>query len=148
MVLCVGLIYYCIVDTASISTLNWDGISPNPEHIGAQNYVSIFHDPIFWAAVRHTVVFYVVTFTFQTAIGLLFAVLLHSRVRLAVVYKVIVFTPVVLAPAIMAPVFREMFAPDGQFNSVLAHLGLGFLQQPWIGQTSTALPVIMAITVW
>ncbi len=74
--------------------------------------------------------------------------LLHSRVRLAVIYKVIIFVPVVLAPAIMAPVFREMFSPPGQFNSVLSHLGLGFLTQPWIGQESTALPVIMAITVW
>jgi ABC-type sugar transport system permease subunit len=48
----------------------------------------------------------------------------------------------------MAPVFREMFSPPGQFNTVLQHLGLGFLAQPWIGQESTALPVIMAITVW
>jgi len=148
LVLCVGLIYYCIGDTGYISTLNWDGISPNPQHIGAQNFSAIFHDPIFWGAVRHTVIFYVVTFTVQTALGMLFAVLLHSRVKLAVIYKIIIFVPVVLAPAIMAPVFREMFSPPGQFNTVLQHLGLGFLAQPWIGQESTALPVIMAITVW
>jgi raffinose/stachyose/melibiose transport system permease protein len=148
LLLCAGLIYYCIGDTAYISTLNWDGVSPNPQHIGAENYTSIFNDPVFWGAIRHTVIFYVVTFTVQTAIGLLFAVLLHSRVKLAGLYKVIIFTPVVLAPAIMAPVFREMFAPNGQFNTVLAHIGLGSLAQPWIGQTSTALAVVMAITVW
>ena len=148
LVLCVGLIYYCIGDTGYISTLNWDGISPNPQHVGVQNFTSIFHDPVFWGAVRHTVIFYVVTFTVQTALGLLFAVLLHSRVKLAVIYKVIIFIPVVLAPAIMAPVFRVMFSPTGQFDSVLQHLGLGFLAQPWLAQTSTALPTIMAITVW
>lgn len=148
LVLCVGLIYYCIGDTGYISTLNWDGVSPNPQHIGFQNFVTMYHDPLFWGAVRHTVIFFVVTFAVQTALGLLFAVLLHSKVKLAVIYKCIIFTPVVLAPAIMAPVFREIFAPDGQFNTVLAHLGLGFLQQPWIGQESTALPVIMGITVW
>ena len=63
-------------------------------------------------------------------------------------YKVIIFVPVVLAPAIMAPVFRHMFAPDGELNWVLHDVGLGSLAQPWIGQTSTALPVIMAITIW
>ena len=31
---------------------------------------------------------------------------------------------------------------------MLEHIGLGSLAQPWIGQESTALPVIMAITVW
>jgi raffinose/stachyose/melibiose transport system permease protein len=73
---------------------------------------------------------------------------LHSKVKLAVVYKVIIFIPVVLAPAITAPVFRRMFAPDGQFNALLEFVGLGAVTQPWIGQESTALPVIMAITVW
>jgi ABC-type sugar transport system permease subunit len=148
LTLSVGLIYYSIGYTAYISTLNWDGISPSPLHVGGGNYTRIFHDPVFWDAVRHTVEFFVVTFVIQTLLGLSFAVLLHSRVKLAVVYKVIVFVPVVLAPAIMAPVFRHMFAPDGEVNGVLHAVGLGALAQPWIGQTSTALPVIMAITIW
>jgi len=148
LVLCVGLIYYCIAYTAVISTWNWDGIDPDPERVGLGNYLRISKDPIFWKTIGHTVAFFVVTFVIQTALGLFFAVLLHSRVRLAVVYKVLLFIPVVLAPAIMAPVFRRIFAPDGQFNWLLEHIGLGSLTQPWIGQESTALPVIMAITVW
>jgi len=148
LVLCVGLIYYCIAYTAVISTWDWDGIDPFPEKVGAENYVRIAQDPIFWRTIRHTVVFFVVTFVVQTALGVVFAVLLHSRVWLGVVYKVIIFIPVVLAPAITAPVFRRLYAPDGQFNWVLEHVGLGGLAQPWLGQESTALPVIMAITVW
>lgn len=148
LVLCVGLLYYCIGYTGLISTWNWDGISPNPQHVGFGNYTELLHDPLFWGAVRHTVVFFAVTFTVQTFFGLTFAVLLHSRIRLAVIYKVIIFIPVVLAPAIMAPVFRAMLAPGGQFNEVLQHVGLGSLAQPWIGQTSTALPALMAITIW
>lgn len=148
LVLTVGLIYYGIGYTGYISTLNWDGISPGPEHVGARNYTRIVHDPVFWAAVRHTVIFFVVTVVIQTLLGLLFAVILHARLRLAAIYKVIVFVPVVLAPAIMAPVFRHLFAPDGELNAVLRHVGLGGLAQPWIGQTGTALPVIMFITIW
>jgi raffinose/stachyose/melibiose transport system permease protein len=148
LILSVGLIYYCIGYTGYISTLNWNGIDPNPQSVGDNNYVRIFHDPVFWAAIRHTVEFFVVTFVIQTCLGLLIAVLLHARLKFAVVYKVIVFVPVVLAPAIMAPVFRHMFAPDGELNSLLRDVGLGSLAQPWIGQTSTALPVIMAITIW
>jgi raffinose/stachyose/melibiose transport system permease protein len=148
LVLSVGLIYYGIGYTGYISTLNWDGLSPDAVHVGAQNYTRIFHDPVFWAAVRHTAVFFVVTFVVQTLLGLIFAVIMHAQLRLAALYKVIVFIPVVLAPAIMAPVFRHMFAPDGELNSVLHHVGLGSLAQPWIGQTGTALPVIMFITIW
>ncbi|HWI00618.1 MAG TPA: sugar ABC transporter permease [Propionibacteriaceae bacterium] len=148
LVLCVGLLYYCIWYTAVISTWNWDGLDPNPRRVGAGNYVRIAQDPIFWRTIRHTVVFFVVTFAVQTALGFVFAVLLHSKVKLAAFYKVIVFIPVVLAPAISAPVFRRLFAPDGQFNWLLENIGLGSLTQPWLGQESTALPVIMAITLW
>jgi raffinose/stachyose/melibiose transport system permease protein len=148
LVLSGGLLYYAIGYTGYISTLDWDGISPDPRSVGAGNYTRILHDAVFWEAIRHTAEFFVATFVIQTALGLLFAALMHTRLRLATLYKVIVFIPVVLAPAIMAPVFRHMFAPDGEVNWVLRHVGLGSLAQPWIGQTSTALPVIGAITIW
>jgi len=144
----VGFIYYCIGYTGYISTLNWDGVSPTPQHIGFQNYVSAFHDPVFWDTIRHTVLFFVVTFTVQTAIGFTFAALLHSKVKLPNLYKVIIFVPVVLAPATMAPIFRQIFSASGQFNTILSDIGLGSLAHPWLAQSSTALPVIMAITVW
>jgi raffinose/stachyose/melibiose transport system permease protein len=148
LTLSVGLIYYAIGYTGYISTLDWDGISPGAKHVGDGNYARILHDPIFWDAIRHTGEFFVITFVIQTFIGLLFAVLMHARLKFATMYKVIVFIPVVLAPAIMAPVFRHMFAPDGELNGLLRAVGLGELAQPWIGQTSTALPVIMFITIW
>lgn len=148
LVLGIGLIYYCIGYTGYISLLNWDGLSPEPEWVALHNYLRIFQDPVFWKAVWHTAVFFVVTFGLQTLLGLVFAVMMHSKIKLGVLYKVIVFVPVVLAPAIMAPVFRQLFAANGQFNWLLEHIGLGFLAQPWIGQESTALPVIMVITIW
>ena len=144
----VGLIYYCIGYTGYISTLNWDGVSPTQQHVGFANYTQLFHDPVFWDAIRHTVYFFVVTFSVQTAVGFTFAALLHSKIKLANLYKVIIFIPVVLAPATMAPIFRQVFSATGQFNTVLQDLGLGSLAHPWLAQSSTALPVIMAITVW
>lgn len=148
MVISIGLIYYCIGYTGYISTLDWNGSAPDPQSVGAGNYIRAFHDPVFLRALGNTLAFFVVTFVVQTALGVLFAVLLHSKIKAAVIYKVIIFVPVVLAPAVMAPVFRQIFAPDGQFNWVLEHIGLGFLAQPWIAQSSTALPVIMSITIW
>lgn len=143
-----GLLYYCIIETGYLSTLDWDGTSPTPTSVGTRNYTDILHDSVFWLALWHTLVFFVVTFAVQTAVGFVFAALFHSRLKLGSLYKVIVFTPVVIAPATMAPTFRQMFAADGQLNWALQHVGLGFLAQPWLAQSSTALPVIMFITVW
>ena len=103
---------------------------------------------MFWDAIRHTVVFFVVTFAVQTALGFTFAALLHSKVRLPNLYKVIIFVPVVLAPATMAPIFRQIFAATASSTRCSGDVGLGSLAQPWLAQSSTALPVIMAITIW
>lgn len=144
----VGLVYYCIGYTGYISTLNWDGVSPTPQQVRFANYTQLFHDPVFWEAIRHTLYFFAVTFCVQTAIGFAFAALLHSKVKLPNLYKVIIFIPVVIAPATMAPIFRQVFSATGQFNTVLQDIGLGSLAHPWLAQSSTALPVIMAITIW
>jgi raffinose/stachyose/melibiose transport system permease protein len=73
---------------------------------------------------------------------------MHSQLKLGAVYKVIIFVPTVLAPAIMAPVFRNIFDTNGQFNGLLDTIGLEALTRPWLADTTTAMPVIMAVTIW
>jgi raffinose/stachyose/melibiose transport system permease protein len=148
MVLSVGLIYYSVGYVGYISTLEWDGSSPLQRPVGFENYSDAFASPIFWTTMRNTVVFFVFSFLIQTALGIAFAAIMHSKVRLPTLYKVMIFIPVVLAPSIMAPVFRQIFGADGAVNGVLEAVGLGFLAQPWLAESATALPVLMAITIW
>ena len=148
-VLVIGLIYFPIGFLGHASTLSWNGfILSTPKPIGGANYTKMLGDPVFWGALQHTVVFYVITFSVQTFIGFTFAALMHSKIRLSNVYKAIIFIPVVLAPATMAPVFRQIFDQFGQFNGLLNTLGLGALTRPWLADPSTAMPVVMFITVW
>ncbi len=147
-VISVGLIYYAVGYTGIISTLDWNGTSPISTPVGGANYAKVLSDPIFWTAIRHTAIAFVFTFVLQTGLGFVFAAMLHSKPIAGNVYKVVLFLPVVLAPAITAPVFRQIFAPDGQFNQLLSFLGLGRLAQPWLAQTSTALWTVLVIMVW
>jgi raffinose/stachyose/melibiose transport system permease protein len=144
----VGLIYYSVGYTVYISTLDWDGLSPTAKAVGLGNYLDMLHDPIFWASLQHTAQFWVVTFVVQTFLGFTLAAIMHSRVRLATLHKVIIFIPTVLAPATMAPVFRQFFADDGMVNSMLRTIGLDGLAHPWLADADTALGVIMLITIW
>ncbi|MDR0592463.1 MAG: sugar ABC transporter permease [Bifidobacteriaceae bacterium] len=148
MALVVGLIYYAIGDTFYISTLDWNGVSPFAEEVGAGNFAKMFADPVFWQSLTHTAVFFVCTFALQTLIGFTFAAILHTEVKLRTVHKVIVFLPTVLAPATMAPTFRLLFSDAGMLNDILRGIGLDKLAHPWLADPNTALPTIMLITVW
>lgn len=171
-VVSVGLIYFCIGYSGYISLLPWNWRPGRPEIIqGFDSYVRAFQSPLFWASLRHTVVFFVAAFVVQCAMGILFAALLHSRVYLGTLFKVLIFVPVVIAPAIMAPVHRRVFAVDGSINWILQHLGLIQVNEvgtrDWTGwvswllthlgmenvtpnwiQPATSLWVIIAVQVW
>ena len=116
--------------------------------MGLGNYTDMWADPVFWAALRHTAVFWVGTFVGQTVLGFTLAAILHSGVKFPTLHKVIIFIPTVLAPATMAPVFRLFFAPDGMVNDILRGVGLGSLARPWLADAHTALPALMLIAIW
>ncbi|WP_197680101.1 carbohydrate ABC transporter permease [Microlunatus soli] len=148
MIFSVGTLYYCIGYTGYISTLDWDGASPLQQPVGAANFVHLVHDPIFWGAIVHTVIFAVSTFALQVVLGLVFACLLHSKLYLRTFYKVLIFIPVVLATATVAPVFRQIFAADGVLNTILNTVGLDGLAQPWMANRVFALIIVIMVHVW
>lgn len=147
--LVIGMIYFSIGYTGWMSMLDWSGFILSPsEFVGADNYSRMAQDPVFWRAMWHTAVFFVVTFTVQTAISFTFAAIMHSRIYLAPIYKVVIFVPNVLAPAIMAPVFRVIFDANGSLNNALEAMGLGSLARPWLAEDVTAMAVVMVVTIW
>lgn len=147
-VLCVGIIYYAIGYSGFISLFSWDGISSTREFIGFDNYRRVVADPLFWGALRHTLIFFAVVFVVQSVMGIVFAAMLHSRVRAGVIYKILIFLPVVIAPAIMAPVHRNVFSMDGAINWILRNLGLESLARNWLADPKTALWAIIAVQIW
>ena len=148
LIFSVGTLYYCIGYTGYISTLDWDGASPLQQPAGAANFAHLLHDPIFWRSIVHTVIFAVSTFVLEVVLGLVFACLLHSKLYLRTLYKVLIFIPVVLATATVAPVFRQIFAADGVLNSILHTIGLGGLAQPWMANGAFALIIVILVQVW
>ncbi|MFV0252614.1 MAG: carbohydrate ABC transporter permease [Beutenbergiaceae bacterium] len=142
-----GLIYACVVYVAWVSLLAWDWRPILPPVIeGLDNYVRAFEDRIFWMSLSHTVVFFIGSFVVLVAVGIIFAAMLHSKVYLPTLFKIIIFTPVVIAPAIMAPVHRRVWAVDGPVNAVLEWIGLvnvtGTGTREWTGWLASVLNAI------
>lgn len=141
------IIYYSMFFTFSLSTESWDGLSPVRESVGLKNYVKMFNDKVFWKCLENTAVYLVITFFIQNALGFIFAVILHSNVKLPTLFKCIIFIPTILAPATMAPVFRLLFSPQGLLQSVFDFLHLG-ITVDWLSKPNTALFVLMSVTIW
>jgi len=143
----VVIIYYSMFFTFSLSTTNWDGLSPVREAVGLKNYEKLFGDKVFWKCLQNTAIYLAVTFIVQNTLGFIFAVILHSNVKLPTLFKCIIFIPTILAPATMAPVFRLLFSPQGLLQTVFDTLHLG-ITVDWLSKPDTALIVLMSVTIW
>ena len=73
----VGLIYFSIIYTFNLSTLDWNGLDPVPIQVGLGNYTKLFSDWIFWRAIQNTIFYFIVTFVIQNFLGFIFAAILQ-----------------------------------------------------------------------
>lgn len=124
MLLAGVLIYYAIGFTAWASLTDWNGLT-DMNFIGLDNYVELYRDPLFWTALRNTLMFLVATIAIQAGLGLLIAVIAKERLRGSSFFKVIFFLPIAMAPAIIATVFKYMLEANyGSVNEALRGLGI------------------------
>ena len=120
---------------------------------GAQNYVTLFTDPL-WAsafqnALGNNVKFFLIHMVVQNSIGLLLASLLATGGRLRNVYRTLIFLPTVLSVVIIGFIWRLILNPLwGVTEGALKAIGLGQLYRPWLGLEGSALTTLGLISVW
>jgi multiple sugar transport system permease protein len=116
--------------------------------VGARNYVELFQDPVFWTALRNTLVFVVVGAPLSVAVSLGAALLLQSRgLRAKGLFRTLLFLPVVTTLVAVAVVWRYLYHPRvGLLNQALGALGVAPVD--WLGDPRFALASLIALAVW
>jgi len=143
---------YPLFDSLWLS-LNNKGATGGQFFVAIQNYQTLFGQAQwskpFWNALRNNFIFFVIHMLAQNPIGLALAALLATRIRASSIYRSIIFTPTILSVVIVGFVWKLILNPAwGISRTVLATLGLGALDQPWLGLESSALVTLSLISVW
>ncbi|HEX6674194.1 MAG TPA: sugar ABC transporter permease [Actinomycetes bacterium] len=131
-----------------LSLTEWSGFA-TPHFVGLRNFHSLLGDPVFWKALRTTLLYTAVTTILQTTLPLLLAVFLNAGWRGSVVFRTLLFIPVVISFVVTALLWQLIYDPNfGSLNRVLHDVGLGALAHPWLADPSTVLPAIIAVSLW
>jgi len=147
-VLLVAFMAYPLVQSLHTALFSWNGLQPR-KFIGFQNFVELAHDPDFWAALWHTLVFSVVVPVGTVGIGLLLAVAISRRVFGHKVFRVGYYMPVLLAMTVVGILWVRIYEYNwGLLNSLLRLVGLGKLALPWIADIRYSLGSVMAVVIW
>ena len=119
----------------------------NSRFVGFANYLDALNDADVRDALVRTLIYAVATTGFTLAIGLGLATLLAGPTRADNIVRAIIFFPYIVSFVIVALMWKSLLDPyTGILNTILNAVGLP--GQNWLSTPQTALPTIIAVTVW
>ena len=112
--------------------------------------VVLASDVVFWRALTNTLLFVLIVAPVQAACALGLALLINQRLKGINIFRALYFMPVVVSIVVISLLWRFIYdGQDGLLNSVLGFLSFGaFEGHDWLGDPDTALPAIMAMSIW
>ncbi|WP_066191463.1 MULTISPECIES: carbohydrate ABC transporter permease [Gracilibacillus] len=130
------------------SFMSWDGFS-EMRFIGLANFQEAFQDKVFWTSVRNNILVVLASVFGQIPIALILALLLNRKIKGAKFFRTIGFMPVVISTVVISITWRMIYNSEyGLLNNFLEGIGLGFLQQNWLGNPSWAMVAVCLTIIW
>lgn len=123
----------------------------NPQFVGVKNYGTILSDPTFWSSALNTLIFSVASVVVHMVIGILFALMLNSKVIAGVprtIFRVIYVLPWIFTAAVVVVVWRLMLDPAGVINYFLTSTNIIHQAVPWFAEAGTAMLSITVMNIW
>ena len=140
---------YPIIDTFVISAYKWNGISADRTFIGIENWVTLFHDKLFWEAFGHNIIIMVFSIVLQIPIGMLLATFLDAGGKKFNFFKVVWFLPYLMSSVAIAFLFTYALATNGGIFSSLATLFAGKrVTVDLLGRSPQALFAVIGVMAW
>lgn len=111
-------------------------------------YARMLGDPVFWTAVKNTIVFMLVFTTICLVVGLLLAILIDQNIRFENTFRTIYLLPFALSFVVTAKFWMWMFNSDfGVINTILRAIHLDFLAVTWLSPQFRLGSIIIAL-IW
>ena len=135
-----------LVASFGLSLTSWDVLSA-PVWVGIDNYLQLFRDSEFRAALRNTVAITIPNVILRLVFSLALALALNSNIRFRAFYRVMFFMPVLTMPIAIGTIWKWLFDPAfGPINAFLDLLGLSRLE--WLSNPRTAVAAVVIVLLW
>jgi trehalose/maltose transport system permease protein len=120
------------------------------DFVGLGNYVDLFGNSDFLRAIWNTTIFTVASVFFETLLGLIVALVIHSNFKGRGLVRTAMLIPWAIPTAVSSQMWKWMYNDVfGVINDLLVtRLGLLDTKIAWLANPSLALPAIIAVDVW
>lgn len=150
ILLLLGLVFYPIVYSLWLSLHAYNLRQPSRvRFIGLENYGSILASDQFWAAAGTTALFCIGSISLTVILGTLLALLLNEPFPGRGILRAVMLLPWAIPPVVNGLIWQWLLeGQHGIINAMLMAVGVLAEPQPWLSQTSTAMPALILAQVW
>jgi multiple sugar transport system permease protein len=122
---------------------------PSFDWVGLRNFDAIFDDPVFWRALRNTLVFTVIAMALTVVVAKALAMILVADFRFKWVVRFLVLlpwtTPIALSAVAWLWMLDSVYSP---IDWVLREIGLIGSNSYFLGKDNLAMASVIAVHVW
>lgn len=115
--------------------------------VGLKNYKELFADPLFWVALRNSVL-YLAVVPALVVLPLLLALLVQKTIPGIGLFRTAIYTPVVASMVVVVVIWQWLFDDRGLINGVLQTLHIISSPIPFLSNAWLILMCAMIVTVW
>ena len=145
-----GFIFFIagpILASLVLSFTDYDIITWPPNWVGLDNYGALIQDPLFWQSLKVTAKYAAIALPLSLVLSLGLAILLNQGVKGIALWRTVYYLPSVVSGAAVAVLWLWILNPEfGILNLFLSHIGI--TGPDWLGDTATALPALIAVSLW
>lgn len=116
--------------------------------VGFDNYIQLFHYPIFLKSIVNTLAYIVWSLIIGFFAPMILAVLFTETVHFKSLFRIGIYLPNIVPGLATVIMWRYLFQPGaaGVFNLLLAKIGIA--PQVWLNNSMLTIPLIVVIMTW
>jgi raffinose/stachyose/melibiose transport system permease protein len=144
-------IAYPLTNTVISSLFDYGLTSRTRTFVGAQNFLELLRDPIFWVCFRNNLIILLGSVVFQVGGGLVLAAIFNRGLsrRWSTLAQTVVFVPMVMSSVAVGILWQLVFNPSiGVADAVLNLLRLPPPMLGWLGDPTLAIFTVLFVACW
>lgn len=120
----------------------------NSHFVGLDNFVGMFKDEWFGAALKNNLIYTVITIPVIIGCSIVLATILNDKVYCKTTLRVMIFIPYIASVVAVSVIWMLILNPSqGILNNLLRNMGVN--NPPgWLGDPKWALPAVILVGIW
>lgn len=129
------------------SFYDWDGMPLNPKtFVGIDNFIKLFSDSRFLNTSVHTVIFTLLAVVLINLLGLIFALIVTSKLKTRNIGRTMLFMPYLIGGLILGYIWKFIFGDA--FTAIGEATGMTSIFFNWLLNPKSALFALVIVSTW